>query len=104
MPPTQFDISWENLRDFKLRIPSIEEQRKIVDHLDVEIATIDSLTAYKRNQIGLIKSFPVTVFLQELEECAENDSSILLPWLSFRVRNKQLFGRMFDISLGKLLS
>lgn len=41
MPPTQFDISWESLRDLQLRIPPIEVQRKIADYLDEQCHVLD---------------------------------------------------------------
>jgi type I restriction enzyme S subunit len=41
MPPTQFDISWESIRDLKLRIPPIEEQKKIADYLDEQINLVN---------------------------------------------------------------
>lgn len=52
MPPTQFDISWESLRDLQLRIPSKEVQRQIVDRLDEELQTIDRAIELRRAQIS----------------------------------------------------
>jgi len=34
MPPSQFDIAWDSIRDLMLRTPPIEEQRRIADYLD----------------------------------------------------------------------
>ena len=60
MPPTQFDISWENLRDLRLRFPPIEEQRRIADYLDLLIGKIDSsmqkLMVLQKSKDDLIKS------------------------------------------------
>lgn len=47
MPPTQFDISWESIRDLKLRIPLLEEQRRIADYLDLQTSNIDSMANAK---------------------------------------------------------
>jgi type I restriction enzyme S subunit len=47
MPPTQFDIAWESIRDLKLRIPLIDEQRRIADYLDEQIAIIDQVIVTK---------------------------------------------------------
>ena len=38
MPPTQFDISWESLRDLQIRIPPIEEQRRIAEYLNKQMS------------------------------------------------------------------
>lgn len=51
MPPTQFDISWESLRDLQLRLPPIEEQRSIADYLDKQMSQIESLIELKTRQI-----------------------------------------------------
>jgi type I restriction enzyme S subunit len=51
MPPTQFDISWESIRDLKLRIPTLVEQRGIADFLDAETYKIDELISLKNLQI-----------------------------------------------------
>ena len=50
MPPSQFDISWDDLRQVRLRAGSIRctTQRAIADYLDTETARIDALIAKKR--------------------------------------------------------
>lgn len=54
MPPTQFDISWESIRDLKLRIPPIEQQRKIADYLENQIQKTNLLCQKRRSQIELL--------------------------------------------------
>ena len=34
LPPNQFDLPWEQFRDFEFPLPPIEEQRRIADYLD----------------------------------------------------------------------
>lgn len=51
MPPTQFDISWESLRDLRLRFPPIEEQHRIADYLDVETKRIQDLITLKKKLV-----------------------------------------------------
>lgn len=53
MPPTQFDISWESIRELKLRIPPIEEQRRIADYLDDQLSKIDLRIELKMQQMDL---------------------------------------------------
>ncbi len=42
MPPAQFDIAWEDLREVVVRVPPLSVQRAIADYLDVVTARIDS--------------------------------------------------------------
>lgn len=44
MPPTQFDISWESIRDLRVRIPSLEEQQRIAVYLETQIKIIDDIS------------------------------------------------------------
>ena len=48
MPPSQFDLPWEMLRRLPVALPSIKEQRRIVDFLDVETARIDAIAAVQQ--------------------------------------------------------
>jgi type I restriction enzyme S subunit len=54
MPPSQFDISWEQFRSIPVRMPTLETQRAIADYLDTETARIDALIAKKRRLIDLL--------------------------------------------------
>jgi type I restriction enzyme S subunit len=56
MPPSQFDISWESIRDLRLRIPAINEQRRIADYLDEQVARLDSLVNSRKKQEVLVDS------------------------------------------------
>jgi hypothetical protein len=55
MPPSQFDIAWDSIRDLMLRTPPIEEQRRIADYLDEQILVIDKLVELKQAQVILEK-------------------------------------------------
>lgn len=57
MPPSQFDISWEQFRDIEVSLPPLSEQRAIADYLDVETFRIDALITKKRRMIELIKEW-----------------------------------------------
>ncbi len=56
MPPSQFDISWEDLRLLPTLLPSQGTQWAIADFLDVETARIDALIAKKRKIMDLLKA------------------------------------------------
>lgn len=54
MPPSQFDISWEQFRDISVTLPPLAEQRMIADYLDTETARIDTVISMKRHLIELL--------------------------------------------------
>ena len=51
MPPSQFDISWDQFRSIEVMLPPRGEQRAIASFLDRETARIDALVAGKRRMI-----------------------------------------------------
>ncbi len=65
MPPSQFDIAWEDLRTLPVLVPPREKQRSIADYLDTETARIDALITKKRRMVEL---------LEERRECLFNDA------------------------------
>ena len=54
MPPSQFDISWEQFRDIPVALPPLEEQRVIADYLDTETARIDALISKKHRLLDVL--------------------------------------------------
>ncbi|MEU8196232.1 restriction endonuclease subunit S [Microbispora amethystogenes] len=54
-PPNQFDISWEAFRAIVLPIPCVEEQRRIADFLDAEIARINRLASAQQLLLDRLK-------------------------------------------------
>jgi len=54
MPPAQFDIAWEDLRDVVVRVPPREAQRAIADYLDAETARIDALHQRRISMMALL--------------------------------------------------
>lgn len=55
MPPSQFDIGWEQLRDVPVLLPPLEEQRRIADFLDDQVTRIDAAISARAEQLELIK-------------------------------------------------
>lgn len=55
MPPSQFDIAWDDLRSLPVLHPPLAEQRAIADYLDAETARIDALIAKKQQLIHLLE-------------------------------------------------
>lgn len=54
MPPSQFDISWDQLRQLPILLPCMKLQHDIADYLDTKTIPIDSLISKKRRMIGLV--------------------------------------------------
>lgn len=54
MPPSQFDISWEEFRSIPVVMPPLSMQRAIAAYLDRETVRIDALIAAKRRMVGLL--------------------------------------------------
>jgi type I restriction enzyme S subunit len=55
MPPSQFDILWEDLRLVPIPTRPVDEQRAIADFLDTETARIDALITKKHRLIDLLE-------------------------------------------------
>lgn len=55
MPPTQFDISWEYLKNLELLIPSIEVQILIADYLKDKLNNCSEIIELRAKQIDLLK-------------------------------------------------
>jgi type I restriction enzyme S subunit len=55
MPPSQFDIAWDDLRSLSVLHPPLAEQQAIADYLDAETARIDSLIVKKQQLIHLLE-------------------------------------------------
>lgn len=51
MPPSQFDIPWDQLRTLPLLRPPVDEQRRIANFLDAETAQIDQIQVQRGAQL-----------------------------------------------------
>ncbi len=50
MPPSQFDIGWDDIRNVVIALPPLDEQRTIADFLDDQVARIDTALAARARQ------------------------------------------------------
>ena len=64
MPPSQFDISWDDLRLVPILIPEFGTQRAIADYLDAETVRIDTLISKKRRLIELLAEYRTALITQ----------------------------------------
>jgi type I restriction enzyme S subunit len=51
MPPSQFDILWEDLRLIRIPVPPLEDQRRIADFLDDQTTRIDRILTARQQQV-----------------------------------------------------
>lgn len=80
MPPSQFDISWESIRDIKLRLPSLGKQRVISKFLDREVETIDELIRVNKRKLILLDQARNTTFTRIVlgyDEQSDDSASML---------------------------
>lgn len=55
MPPSQFDISWDQLRQLPILLPGVTLQNEIADYLDTKTIRIDALVYKKRCLMKLLE-------------------------------------------------
>lgn len=109
MPPSQFDILWDDLRMVPIVLPLKPVQRAIADYLDTETARIDALITKKHEQIDrLSERFEASIYdavTKGLDPSANLRESGLLwagripaSWATPTVSAN------FDLMLGKMLN
>ena len=54
LPPNQFDLPWEQFRDFEFSFPPLEEQRRIADYLDQSLVRLFDLIEAKSKELKLL--------------------------------------------------
>ena len=83
MPPAQFDIGWDQLRQILVLVPDNSQQHRICDFLDFNTAGIDALISKKQELITLLRERRTTISILActgglLER--KQFSSSRLPW------------------------
>lgn len=68
MPPSQFDIAWDEIRALPLSLPPVDEQRRIAHFLDDQVARIDKIITLRQRQIVSERQ----VFEHEREQLIED--------------------------------
>lgn len=58
------DLRWNKLADLPYSIPTPEEQRKIVEYIDIKCAKIDSLTADIQTQIDTLEQYKRSIITE----------------------------------------
>lgn len=107
MPPAQFDLPWDQFRTLTLRLPVLDEQRRIANFLDDQVARLDQLNAARMRQVSLLRArslAEMTATLSGSRFTSRRQSGIKwfgsIPdhWRIARVSH------YFDVQLGKMLN
>lgn len=71
MPPSQFDIPWEELRSLPIALPPMRDQQRIAEFLDSRVACIDRAIALRQRQIALLEERFTSSILEVFEEAVD---------------------------------
>ena len=109
MPPSQFDISWEQFRDINVLLPPLAQQRAIADFLDTEAARIDGLVAKKRSMIAVLSERFETAIFEAVTRGIAGERPVAPCGLAWVDEIPADWGTPpvsanFDLSLGKMLN
>ncbi len=97
MPPSQFDIPWEELRSLPVALPRLPEQRRIADFLDYQVARLDAATGAARQMQALLEQRAVAAVTHRLTE-ANGRWRVDPSWSQAPV------SAFFALDLGKMLN
>jgi type I restriction enzyme S subunit len=78
MPPSQFDIPWENLRNLPITLPNEGDQRRIADFLNAETARIDRLSQLRKDMSAKLTERENAVRDRRIELLAKDKGYIYL--------------------------
>jgi type I restriction enzyme S subunit len=76
LPPNQFDISWDQFRSIEVRLPPLEEQRRIADFLDVEISRLGRIAHAQSHVIRLLSERQTTAIDLRLDELYQTSPTV----------------------------
>jgi type I restriction enzyme S subunit len=86
MPPSQFDISWDDLRSLAIPLPPLTIQRAIAKYLDRETARLDALIEARRRMVELLhERWQIVIHLAaagRLARAAGSRRPTSIPWLA----------------------
>jgi len=108
MPPSQFDIAWDDLRSLPILLPPPVTQQAIAVFLDRETARIDALVAAKRRLIELLDEHQISEVYAAVigMDVSGLRQSAGVPWLedvpsSWTVAS---VGARYNVQLGRMLN
>jgi type I restriction enzyme S subunit len=109
MPPSQFDILWDDLKALPVPKPPLEEQRAIADYLDAETTRIDALITKKRRMTHLLDERFESAVFHAVSKGVRGPRPMQPSGLSWVAEVPADWGSPtvsanFDLQLGKMLS
>lgn len=110
MPPSQFDISWEQFRDIPVSLPPAPIQLAIANYLDNASARIGSLILKKRRLIELLQQRIDAIVFAGIRGGLTSQDATRVPsgieWLGMIPEHYSLpwIGAHYTTQLGKMLS
>ena len=84
MPPSQFDILWDDLKQVPIPLPPLTTQCAIADYLDTETARIDALIEKKRRMAEVLDERRMSVITAGVSGQLTSEDVIAssLPWVA----------------------
>ncbi len=73
MPPSQFDILWEDLRSVDVILPPLDVQRSIVHYLDTKMAHLDALRSARLRVLELLDERADSLVRARIGQCSLAD-------------------------------
>lgn len=80
LPPNQFDISWQSFRGIRVALPSVDEQRRIADFLDDQVARVDQATHLKEAESQTLATLSETLLTSAYDAQSSSAGSARLSW------------------------
>lgn len=105
---TQPNISQEILKQFRLPLPSLQEQTAIAAYLDTQCAKIDEIIAEAKASIEDYKQWKASIIYEAVTKGLDPDTEMKdsgIEWIGEIPKsvNCSFVGKHFEITLGKML-
>ncbi|MET8383229.1 restriction endonuclease subunit S [Streptosporangium canum] len=101
-------LNFEQVGNLELRLPDLEEQRRIANFLDSEVARIDQLLATRKSQIELIEERALAKIFEVVRGSGQPGDRVDsgLAWLGGIPMSWPVMtvSSQFDVQLGKMLN
>ncbi|MEV0857280.1 restriction endonuclease subunit S [Nocardia fluminea] len=104
----QIELNRDRLRDARIPVPPLGEQRRIADFLDAETSRIDQIVRIRRDQLALVDSSEVSRAFDAIRgrDVGGQRKESGLPWLGSVPEAWRIaaVSYSFDVELGKMLN
>ena len=81
LPPNGFDISWDQFRSLSIPLPPVEEQRRIADFLDDQVARINEAISLTAKSVELLHERYLNLRKVLLADAETDVVGPGIPWL-----------------------